>query len=72
MISPAQTLNEIARDHITDLPQYVREKADAFLLLIHNVHLFYFSYFSIRSAAFMAEAVTTGTPPPGCVEAPTR
>jgi len=66
-------LDEIARDHVADLAQYVGEKADAFLLLfIHNIHLLYFSYFSIRSAAFMAEAVTTGMPPPGWVDAPTR
>lgn len=31
-----------------------------------------FSYFSIRSAAIMPEAITVGTPPPGWVEAPVR
>jgi hypothetical protein len=73
IFGPRETLNEVARDHIADLPQYVPEKPDTFLLLfIHNIHLLYFSYFSIRSAAFMADAVTTGTPPPGWVEAPTR
>src|SRR6056297_2220122 len=32
--------------------------------------LLYFSYFAIRSAAIIAEAVTVGTPPPGWVDAP--
>ncbi len=67
-----KTLNEVARDQVAELPQYIPEKADAFFLLMHKFHLLYFSYFSIRSAAFMAEAVTTGTPPPGWVDAPTK
>ena len=31
-----------------------------------------YSYFSMRSAAIIPLAVTLGTPPPGCVELPTR
>ena len=70
----AAGLNEIARDKVLDLPEQVPEEADALfpVFLFHINHLRYFSYFAIRSAAFIADAVTTGMPPPGWVEAPTR
>ena len=73
-VSGGRGLYEIARDEVLDLPKQVPKEADTLFLVffLHSIHLRYFSYFAIRSAAFMADAVTTGMPPPGWVEAPTK
>lgn len=47
-------------------------KMTAMMMIIFMGYSPYCSYLLIRSAAIMAEAVTVGTPPPGCVDAPTR